>query len=91
MLRKEKTENSLLRAAFVAVALVAQVAWILLRIQYLNDYSDRIAGITALLTAIVVLKLNSKHTNSAMKMPWVMLIMAVPVMGLCMYLLFERL
>ena len=91
MLRKEKTENSLLRAAFVAVALVAQVAWILLRIQYLNDYSDRIAGITALLTAIVVLKLNSKHTNSAMKMPWVMLIMAVPVMGLCMYLLFELL
>ena len=91
MHRKEKTENGLLRLAFAAVALVAQIAWILLRIQYLNDYSDRIAGITALLTMIVVLKLNSKHTNAAMKMPWVMLIMAVPVMGLCMYLLFELL
>ena len=91
MRKEKKTENGLLRAAFVAVALVIQIAWILLRILYLNDYSDRIAGITAILTILVVLKLNSKHTNAAMKMPWVMLIMAVPVMGLCMYLLFELL
>lgn len=91
MHRKEKTENGILRLVFVAVALVVQVAWILLRAQYLNDFSDWIATITALLTIVVVLKLNSKHTNSAMKMPWVMLIMAVPVMGLCMYLLFELL
>ena len=91
MRRKEKTENGILRAAFAAVALVAQIGWILLRIQYLNDYSDLIACITALLTIVVVLKLNSKHTNSALKMPWIMLIMAVPVMGLCMYLLFELL
>ena len=91
MRKEKKTENGLLRAAFVAVALIIQIAWILLRILYLNDYSDRIAGITAILTILVVLKLNSKHTNAAMKMPWVMLIMAVPVMGLCMYLLFELL
>ena len=88
MHRKEKTENGLLRLMFVAVALVAQIGWILLRVQFLNDYSDWIAGITALLAIVVVLKLNSKHTNSAMKMPWVMLIMASPIMGLCMYLLF---
>ena len=91
MHRKEKTENGLLRLGFAAVALIVQIAWILLRVQFLTDYSDRIAAITALLTIIVVLKLNSKHTNSAMKMPWIMLIMALPVMGLCMYLLFELL
>ena len=91
MHRKEKTENGILRLVFVAVALVVQVIWILVRIQYLNAYSDRIAAITRLLTILVVLKLNSKHTNAAMKMPWIMLIMAVPVMGLSMYLLFELL
>ena len=91
MHRKEKTENGLLRLAFAAVALVVQIVWILLRVLYLNEYSDRIAMVTALLTIVVVLKLNSKHTNSAMKMPWIMLIMALPVMGLCMYLLFELL
>lgn len=91
MQRKKKTENGILRLIFVAVALIIQVVWILLRIRLLNIYSDRIAAITALLTVAVVLKLNSKHTNSAMKMPWVMLIMALPVMGLSMYLLFELL
>ncbi len=91
MHRKEKTENGILRLVFVAVALVVQIGWILLRVQFLNDYSDWIAGITGLLAIVVVLKLNSKHTNSAMKMPWVMLIMASPIMGLCMYLLFELL
>ena len=91
MHRKEKTGNSLLRLGFVAVALVAQIVWIVLRVRLLNAYSEWIAGITALLTLVVVLKLNSKHTNAAMKMPWVMLIMALPVMGLCMYLLFELL
>ena len=88
---KEKTENGILRLVFVAVALVVQIVWILLRVLYLNEYSDRIATITALLTIAVVLKLNSKHTNAAMKMPWIMLIMALPVMGLSMYLLFELL
>ena len=91
MRRKEKTENGILRMIFVAVSLLFQVAWIILRLMLLNDYSDTIATITALLTIIVVLKLNSKHTNSAMKMPWIMLIMAFPVMGLSMYLLFELL
>ncbi len=91
MHRKEKTENGIMRIVFVAVALSVQIVWILLRVQFLNDYSDKIATIMALLAVVVVLKLNSKHTNSAMKMPWVMLIMAMPVMGLCMYLLFELL
>ncbi len=91
MHRKEKTENGILRMIFVAVSLVVQIVWIILRIKLLNDYSDTIAAITSILTIIVVLKLNSKHTNSAMKMPWVMLILVFPVMGLCMYLLFELL
>ena len=91
MHRKEKTENGILRMVFTAVALVFQVVWIILRIKLLNDYSDTIATFTGILTIIVVLKLNSKHTNSAMKMPWVMLILVFPVMGLCMYLLFELL
>ena len=88
---RKKTDNGILRMVFTGVALVFQAAWILVRVKLLNEYSDHIAGITAVLTIVVVLKLNSKHTNSAMKMPWIMLIMAFPVMGLCMYLLFELL
>lgn len=89
--RRKAAGIGILRMIFVALALIAQVIWILLRIKLLNDYSDRISAITTILSVIVLLKLNSKYVNSAMKMPWIMLIMAFPMMGLCMYLLFELL
>ena len=83
--------NAVLRMIFVGISLLFQISWILLRIRMLNEYSEWISLATTILSAVVVLKLYSKHTNAAMKMPWIMLIMAFPVMGLSMYLLFELL
>ena len=93
MVRKERktSGNSIARAVFVAVSLLFQIGWLMLLILELNEYSTRISLLTTVLSVVVVLRLNSKHTNSAMKMPWIMLILAFPVMGLCMYLLFEML
>ena len=89
---KRKTAGiGILRMVFVALALIVQIIWILVRVKWLNDYSERISAVTTVLSVMVLLKLNSKYTNSAMKMPWIMLIMASPIMGLCMYLLFELL
>ncbi len=79
--------NSILRAAFVALSLLFQIGWIL----RLNQHSAWISLITGILTTILVLRLYSKHTNAAMKMPWIMLILIFPVMGLSMYLLFGML
>ena len=86
---KRTSGNGIMRLVIVAVSFLLQVGWILLRVKWLNEYSEGISAFTGLLTIVVVLKLNSKNTNSAMKMPWVMLIMAFPMMGLSMYLLFE--
>ena len=83
--------NAILRVAFVAVSLLFQVGWLLLLILVLNEYSTPISAITGILSVVVVLKLYSKHTNSAMKMPWIMLILVFPVMGLSLYLMFELL
>ncbi len=93
MVRKERktSGNSIARAVFVAVSLLFQIGWLMLLILELNEYSTRISLLTTVLSVVVVLRLNGKHTNSAMKMPWIMLILAFPVMGLCMYLLFEML
>lgn len=88
---KKPSGNSIARIIFVALSLLFQIGWILLRVISLNQYSEVISVLTALLSFVVVLKLYSKHTNAAMKMPWIMLIMAFPVMGLSMYLLFEML
>ncbi len=81
--------NAILRIAFVAAALLFQVGWLVLLALVLNEYSAWISLGTSLLSAVLVLKLYSKQTNAAMKMPWIMLIMAFPVMGLSLYLMLE--
>lgn len=86
---KKPRRNSVGRAIFVALSLILQVGWLLLLIVELNTYSTYISLFTSILTSVVVLRLYSKRTNSAYKMPWIMVMMALPVMGLSLYLLTE--
>ena len=81
--------NSILRAVFVGVSLLIQIGWLLLLILRLNEYSTWISLLTSILSLVVVLQLYSKHTTAAMKMPWIMLILVLPVMGLSLYMLIE--
>ena len=84
---KRKTSgNSILRAVFVALSFLLQLGWILLQILALNN-SPYIAALTYLVAVVAVLKLYSKPTNGAYKLPWIMLMMAAPIMGLSLYLL----
>ena len=87
--RKKRTRNSIIRALFVAISLLLQVGWILLSIRKLNDYSVYISLATGILAAAAVLRLASRETTSAYKIPWIILIMALPVMGLSLYLMTE--
>ena len=88
MRERKASGNSIMRAAFVAVSLAFQVGWLLLLILELNEYSARISLVTSLLSVAVVLRLNARTGDATMKMPWIMLILTFPVMGLSLYLLF---
>ena len=85
---KKRTGNSLIRLALVAVAFLVQVGWLIVQAKLLNNYSQSIALLTNLLAIVVILRLNGKHINSAMKIAWILLILSFPLMGLCLYLLF---
>ena len=85
--KRKKTGNSIIRAAFVAVSLLLQVGWLLLLVLRLNEYSAVIALFTTVLTSVAVLRLYTQNTNSAFKMPWIILMMALPVMGFSLYLM----
>ncbi|MDO4333270.1 MAG: cardiolipin synthase [Eubacteriales bacterium] len=89
MRTEEKTsvKNSIGRLAFVAVSVLLQMAWILFLLIKLNAYSTWISLLTSILALIVVLKLYGERTNAAFKMPWIMVILVFPVMGVCLYLL----
>ena len=84
---RRKSGNSIMRAVFVGVSLLLQIGWLLLMILELNKYSTYISLLTSVIAATAVLRLYSRRTNSAYKMPWVMLIMGFPVMGLSLYLM----
>ena len=76
---------------FVIVPCVAWLAlgWILLLALRLNAYSTYISLLTSLLALILVVRLQSRETGTALKLPWIMLILALPVMGLSLYLMIE--
>ena len=79
--------NSILRMVWVALAVMLQAAWLVVLNVRLNEYFEVFATVTRLVAVIVVLKLYSRHTTADMKMPWVMLILVFPVMGLTLYLM----
>ena len=86
--RKLHLGNSVFRAVFVAVSLVLQVGWILLTVLVLNESYPWIEAITRILSVLVVLRINSQYHNAAYKIPWIMLILALPVMGVSLSLMF---
>ena len=87
--RRKKRRNSIIRAIVVAISLCLQVGWILLMILKLNAYSTYIALLTSLLASLMILRLYSKDRNNAYRMPWIMVMMTLPVMGLSLYLICE--
>ena len=91
MKERKQSGNSILRVVFVAVSFLLQFFWLLALTIKLNAYSGALSLMSTILSILVVLRLNSKHTNTAMKVPWIMLILVLPVMGLSLYLLVEML
>ena len=84
---KTEVRNSVGRLIFAGVAVLIQVAWLLLLVLKLNQYSAVISIITSVLALLTALKIYGEHSNAAMKMPWIMLILAFPVMGVSLYAL----
>lgn len=54
----------------------------------LNRYSNSISLIISGVAVVVTLYIYGKSSNAAFKMPWIMLILAFPILGLSFYLLF---
>lgn len=83
-------KNNIGRLVFVVLSVLVQAGWLLLLVMRLNRYSAWISLGSSILALIVVLRLYGTHKNAAFKMPWIMLILGFPVMGLCLYLMVGR-
>jgi len=79
--------NSIPRFLFVGLSILFQVGWLVLTALVLNEHYAWVELVTRVLSVIVILQMNNKHSNAAFKIPWIMLIMAFPAMGLSLYLM----
>ena len=64
MKERKRSGNSILRIVFVAISFLLQIFWLLALTVKLNAYSGTLSLITTVLSILVVLRLNSKHTNT---------------------------
>ena len=88
--QKTSVQNSIGRLIFVGLCILLEVLWIVLLCIRLNEYSTLLSIATRLAALAIVLGLYGKHINAAFKMPWMLLLLAFPVLGVCLYLLMGR-
>ena len=56
---------------------------------HLNTQMPWINALTKILVLILVLYIYSKNKTSSLKMPWIILILVMPVLGVCLYLMIQ--
>ena len=88
--KKTSVKNSFGRLVMTGVFVLIQVGWLAFLLLYLNRYSAVISLISTFIAIILALKIYGTSTNSAMKMPWIIVILAFPILGVLIYIMFGR-
>jgi len=88
--KHDDVKNGMRSLVFVGISVLLQITWVVLMFIRLNEKSTLISLCMSITALIVVLALNGKHTNAAVKMPWTVLILSFPILGLPLYLMLGR-
>ena len=84
---KAKTKNGVKRLCFSIVCILLEVIFIIVMVTRLNEYAEVVNLFTRIFSGILVLGLYASDKTSSMKMPWIILILVFPIMGVALYLL----
>lgn len=85
---KTHVKNSIGRLVFVGLAFLLQVGWLISLFLWLSDYSTTINLLCTIAALVLVLLIYGKHQLAAFKMPWIIVILTFPILGLCLFALF---
>ncbi|MCD8145207.1 MAG: cardiolipin synthase [Oscillospiraceae bacterium] len=83
-------KNGIARMGVELLAVLIQVVWIVLLFVRLNKYSATLSLASGLLAFLLAVRISGKRENSAFKLSWIILIMAFPILGSSLYLMFGR-
>ncbi len=84
---KAKTKNGVKRMVFALLAIAVEVVLIIFLLTGLADKVVWIEVILRLFAIVLVLGIYAQDKTSSMKMPWIILILLVPLLGTALYLL----
>lgn len=85
--KRAESKNGIKRLVFTVLSILLELFLILLLFTSLNNYAEWINMFTMLVALSLVLGIYAQHKTSSMKMPWIILILAFPLMGIVLYLL----
>ena len=75
------------QAGILRIVHFVEVVFIVALFTRLNRYAEALNLLTRVLGLIVILNMYASPVTSTIKMPWILLILAFPIMGLGLYLL----
>ena len=84
---KASAKNGVRRLVFVGIAMLLEIILDLGLMLWLNQYDEWITVFFHIIAAILVLVIYNQNKTSAMKIPWIILIMALPILGMTAYAL----
>lgn len=80
-------KNGILRLVLVGLAIVVEVVWVVVLFMRLGSDYPLLSFGTRTLAWILALAIFSRFQPATMKMPWIMLVLAFPILGAMLYLL----
>lgn len=82
-------KNSVKRLFFVVVSVILQLIWLAYLMTEVVDISPYISGTLQVIAVVIALFIYAGRRNPDIKLPWIMLILVFPVLGVLMFLLFD--
>ena len=82
---KSSMKNSVRRLIIAGIGVLIQIIWVVVLVMRLNQYSQIITLLTVAIELVLVLAVYSMDTNSAFKLPWIILITVAPIVGICVF------
>ena len=74
----------------VGLLIIAQILFLVVAIEKLNEYYAALNILLGILAALIALKVMNVDMNPDFKLPWLVLILTIPLIGVVVYFLFSK-
>lgn len=85
--KRGDAKNNRARLVFVAISIFIQIFWILYIFMRLGEHYAWILGLVRVLGILVVIGIYNSDKVANIKLPWIILILLAPIMGLVFYIM----